>query len=525
MPRKLFVLAAALLIAGTSLSAQEKIPSKVVTSDYNRNSLSMVAVQRGDYTDSDVDRAVKSYSLSQKFDINNIKTKTLRIRKSRSEAITQSEMNEAVAATPFAREILASIFNRDSQGNMDDKTVRYRGNYDAKDQDVINARASRVGTDALGDLGHALVNSSYIMLTDVYNIDSHTDKQGQIHYTIHAQGSVYKIGLGENGLNDFYEQCWIYDDDTPEVRNQKNRAFQNLAIPMEPVAQVTALTTGKSVEAATESAIASLINALENRIPEWAVAVGITATKPLRAKIGEKEGLKVNDRYRAYSYTEDRSGRLKSVKRGYLRATKISSNTGMSIGATEPSEFYQISGLANIEEGWTIKQSNDFGVGVMPFVRVGGFCDLSGGLDLDWLMKTTTHGSMSYLLGTIGFDLRSQNYSAISFGIGYAYGLHLTRFIEIAPYGIIGLDHLGLSDDDISGSDSRFIRSSALILEPGVRAALNVAYPLQVYGKICADLLLPLGDIYKRYNENMEYYYNNNHHSGVGIQLGVKWTF
>ncbi|MBO7643464.1 MAG: hypothetical protein J6S62_00670 [Bacteroidales bacterium] len=526
MLRKLCFLAALMLLAGISAGAQEKIPSrKVVTSDYNRNSISMVAVQRGDSFDSEVTSAVKSFSPSQKFDVNNISTKTIRIRKSRDEAVSQSEMDEAVSATPFAREILSSIFNRDSQGMMDDKTVRYRGNYDAKDQDVINARASRVGTDALGDLGHALVKGSYVVLTDIYGIDRSVDRQGNVHYAIRSQAYAYKIGLGENGLSDFYEQCWIYDDDDDATRAAKRRAFQNLAIDMVPVAHATSFLSGSSVEDATESALSSLITALENRIPEWEVAVGIIATKPLRAKIGTKEGLTNGARYRAYSYSEDRSGRLKSVPRGFIRATTISSNTGMSIGATEPSEFYQISGLANIEEGWTIKQSNDAGIGIMPYVRVGGICTVSAGLDLDWLMKTTTHGSMQYLLATIGLDVNSNPYTAVNFGLGYGYALHLTRFFELMPYGILGLDHLGLSDDDISGDDSRFIRSSALMLEPGIRVAANVAYPLQVYAKVCADLLLPLGDIYKRYNESMEYYYNNNHHSGVGIQFGVKWTF
>ena len=524
MHRKLTLIAAVLFLTGISLGAQEKI-RKVVTSDYNRNSISMVTLQRGDSHDSETTSAVKSFSPSAKFDINGIRTQTLRLRKDREEAATQQEVDEAVAATPFAREILACIFNRDANGMMDDKTVLYRGNYDAKDQDVINARASRVGTDALGDLGHALVKGSYIVVTDFYNPQRHTDSKGYTRYSVSSQAFAYRIGLGDDGLNDFYEQCWIYEDDSQATRDEKVRAFQNLKIDMVPVARAASSGSGESAYDAAESAIAGLITGLENRIPEWEVAVGIIATKPLRAKIGTKEGLTVNARYRAYSYTEDRAGNLKSVQRGFLRATEIASNTGMAMGETEPSKFYQISGLANIEEGWTIKQSNDFGLGVLPFYRVGGISNVSFGVDLDWLMKTSTSGTMSYLLGTIGIDPKSNPYSAFNAGLGYGFGLHFTRFFELMPYGMIGLDHLGLSSDDTSNDDSRFMRSSALYLEPGVRAALNVAYPLQVYAKICADLLLPLGDIYKRYNENLDYYYDDKHHSGIGLQFGAKWTF
>ena len=525
MYRKLSLIAAALLAASFAASGQAKIPSKVVTSDYNRNSISLVAVQRGDSNDSETTGAVSSYRLSEKFDVNTISTKTLRIRKSRDDAATQTEVNEAVDATPFAREILASIFNRDAQGMMDDKTVRYRGNYDAKDQDVINARASRVGTDALGDLGHALVKGSYIVVTDFYGISRKTDRQGNVIYSLSAKAFAYQIGLGEEGLTDFYEQCWIYDEDDAATREAKNRAFRNLSIGMTPVATASTASSGASVREAATSAISGLLTGLENRISDWEVAVGIVATKPLRAKIGTKEGLKNGARYRAYSYTEDRDGNLKSVARGYLRATEISSNTGMSIGATEPSEFYQISGLTNIEEGWTIKQSNDLGLGIMPFYRAGGVSKMSVGIDIDMLANVKTGGSMSYGLASIGIDPKSGSYSAVMLSLGYGYGIHLMRIFEVMPYGMIGLDHLGLSSDDTSSDDSRFLRSSALVLEPGVRASLSVAYPLQVFAKAFADLALPLGDIYKRYNESLAYYYDDEHKSGIGFQIGAKWTF
>lgn len=528
MTKKFSILCAALAFAAVSAGAQEKIPSKVVTSDYNRNSVSLVSVQRGDSNDSEITQAVNSYNLSGKFDINNIAAKTLRIRKSRSESVYQSEVDEAVAATPYAQQILASIFNRKADGTMDDKTVRYRGSYDAKDQDVINARASRVGIDALGDLGHALVKGSYVIVTDFYNIDYSTDRLGNIHYSLNAKAFAYRIGLGEDGLTDFYEQCWIYDDDDEATRAAKNRAFRDLSIDMVPVASASAAGTGGSVTEAAKSAVGGLITGLENRIPEWEVAVGIIATKPLRAKIGTKEGLKNGDRYRAYSYTEDRSGNLKSVKRGYLRATTIASNTGMSMGETEPSEFYQISGLTNIEEGWTIKQSNDIGVGVLPFFKAGGVSTVSFGLDIDILFNTKTSGSMSYAFASLGIDPKAGDYSAIYLGLGYGYGIHLTRLLEIMPYGFIGLDHLGLSGDDTSGSDSRFTRSSAFILEPGVRTAINVAYPLQVYAKLCYDVLIyteALNDIYCSYNDALEYYHNDRHSSGLGLQFGAKWTF
>ena len=92
---KRLILTAIAAILCCSMTAQEKI-KQVVTSDYNRNSVSMVAIQRGDSYDSATTSAVASFSPGEKFDINRINTKTLRISKLRSEAVYQSEVDGVV---------------------------------------------------------------------------------------------------------------------------------------------------------------------------------------------------------------------------------------------------------------------------------------------------------------------------------------------------------------------------------------------------------------------------------------------
>ena len=516
MLKRLALIAFAAAAATFQLAGQAKI-NDVVTSDYNRNSVSFVVIQRGDSNDSATSAAVSNFNPGAKFDINNIRTKSVRIRKSRDEAVMQSEVNEAVSATPFARDILGSIFNRDSNGMMDDKTVRYRGNYDAKDQDVINARAARIGEEALGDLGYALVKGSYIVVVDYYDINRNVDKKGNVSYSTNARGYAYRIGVDDNTMNDFYEKCWIYDDDTQATRNAKLNAFQNLAIEMIPVASASSSGSSETVQGAAAKCLSGIVTGLENSISAWEVAVAVVATKPLRAKIGTKEDLYNGARYRSYSYTEDRNGNLKSVPRGYLRATVISNNTGMSIGETEPSEFYQISGIANIEEGWTIKQSNDVRIGAMLGPRFGAPGKVMIGLDADWLINVSTKGAMQYVLATLAFDIGKINYTPILLGLGYGYGLHLTRWIEFMPYGLIGLDHIGFSTSEESGD--RFLRESALVLEPGLRVSINVAYPLQVFSKMGYDVLIPLGDLYTHYNTYV------GHEHGLAVEFGAKWTF
>ena len=482
---KRLLLTATAAILCCSMTAQEKI-KQVVTSDYNRNSVSMVAIQRGDSYDSATTSAVASFSPGG-----------------------------------FAKEILASIFNRDSKGMMNDKTVRYRGNYDAKDQDVINARAARVGEDALGDLGQKLVAASYVVVNDFYKIERETDKRGKVYWSTNAKAYAYKLDLDESTLYDFYEKCWIYDDDDEATRAAKISAFNNLAIGLVPVASASTSATSSTVEDAAAECLSGLITGLENQISDWEVAVTVSARRPLRAKIGTKEGLKNGDRYRAYSYREDNNGNLVSVPRGFLRATEVASNTGMSIGETEPSEFYQISGLANIDEGWTIKQSNDLGLGIAPGFKVTFTGRTAFAIDLDWLMKVNTNGTMSYVLLAAAFEGSNSNYLPLSAGLGYGYAVHLTRFFELMPYAMVGGDMLLSSH---STTDSRELwKEMAFLLEPGLRLSANVAYPLQVIAKVCYDVNPEFiqGSLYKMYNQNL----SHPHKSGLGAQFGLKWTF
>ncbi len=524
MLKRLTLILLAVVLFSAGASAQAKVQN-VVTSEYNRNSVSFVAVQRGDTYDSTVNSVVTGFNPGQKFDINKIQTGTVSVRKARSESLYRSEIDAAVAGIPFGREILASIFNRDASGMMDDNIVRYRGNYDAKDQDVINARASRVGVEALGDMGHRLVGSSYLIAIDFYGVKSEKDKKGNVTWSTSAVAYAYKIGMSMDSLNDFYEKCWIYEDDSPAVREAKRRAFSEFPVDMNPVASSSNSASGKKNPASAMSAcLSGLITGLENSIDEWEVAVAISARKPLRAKIGTKEGLKNGDRYRAYSYTEDASGRLVSVPRGFIRATEISDNIGMAMGETEPSEFYQISGIANVDEGWTIKQSNDLRIGASAAVRLGGFCSgASLMFDFDYIMDVKTNGTMQYLLANLGFDLASLGVSNVQIGAGYAYAWHLSRFFEVAPYGAVILDHLSpFSSFSSSESEYTFLERSAFALEPGVRATFSMAYPLQIYAKAFYDLLLQTGSYYRDYNNGMG---AQKHKNDLGFQFGVKWTF
>ena len=319
--------------------AQAKV-KEVVTSDYNRNSLSFIAVQRGDSYDADVVAAMKAFSPGEKFDINKIATETIAASRRRASTsqnstndsvIPAEEITSAVRGKSLDKEILSYIFGRDSQGYMNDKLIRYRGNYDAKDQDVINARVSRVGIEALGDAGHGLVSHSYVVVVDPYRLEKKVSDKGKVTWYASTKGYAYKLSLTPEQLNDFYGRCWIYEDDDDATKAAKRKAFNAFPTQMEQVAVVSASGSASDTQKAIYNSLSDVVTKLENQLSDWEVAVTIASRKPLRAKIGTKEGLSNGDRYRAYSYIlyhfpcpADTCARLKSQTTPEWRPVKPS---------------------------------------------------------------------------------------------------------------------------------------------------------------------------------------------------------
>ncbi|MBO8455466.1 MAG: hypothetical protein IAC08_03570, partial [Bacteroidetes bacterium] len=387
----------ALLSAILTANAQEKV-KEVVSDDYDRSGLTVIVVSRGDMYDENSLDFVNTLVIDNKFDANPIGTRSLFLKKDRTQPLTAAEADSLIRNSGVSKEILGYIYNRKEDGSMDDGLIRYRGHYNADDQDVINAAAAKVGEQHLA-WGEGLVNSSYILLLDFFNIRRPVDeKTGEVSgsYVLDANAFVYKIDCGSDKLNEFYVTSWASATDSPERKAAAREAFDSLRLDVVPVASARASSTSTSglaggsdayvdvlagllsksldqvedkeghakektsapvpeedtVLKAQKNAFADAMFKLEKLIPGWQVGVAVISVKPIKAKVGRKEGLSNGSRFRAYSYEEDRNGNLLSRKRGYIRAAAVADNRQFATGRTEPSTFYQISGVRNIEEGW-----------------------------------------------------------------------------------------------------------------------------------------------------------------------------
>ena len=576
----------ALLSAILTANAQEKV-KEVVSDDYDRSGLTVIVVSRGDMYDENSLDFVNTLVIDNKFDANPIGTRSLFLKKDRTQPLTAAEADSLIRNSGVSKEILGYIYNRKEDGSMDDGLLRYRGHYNADDQDVINAAAAKVGEQHLA-WGEGLVNSSYILLLDFFNIRRPVDeKTGEVSdsYVLDANAFVYKIDCGSDKLNEFYVTSWASATDTPERKAAAREAFDSFRLDVVPVASARASSTSTSslaegpdayidvlagllsksldqeedkegqvkektsapvpeentVVKAQKYAFADAMFKLEKLIPGWQVGVAVISVKPIKAKVGRKEGLSNGSRFRAYSYEEDRNGNLLSRKRGYIRAAAVADNRQFATGRTDPSTFYQISGVRNIEEGWILKEKKDLKVGVSANMRIGGLSALSVNATLDYLIHFSKLGS-AYAIVSAGLDplVYTQNQvfkdkednpvaiSNFNLAVGAGYGFRAGRFVELMPYVVVGTDYLKLDGDMVfeDFTDEENNKNAAFFLEPGLRASFQVAYPFSICLKGGYDLLLNDIDARTHYG-----YINRSldprlrHRSGVFIEAGFRYAF
>ena len=479
-------------------SAQAKI-GDLVSSKYDRNSVSYIYIMRGGDGDNYVNQFRRTMHISQKYDVNNIQTTELYFQLNRPSVVSQQSIINALNSKLVGKEIISFIYNRSSDGTFNDKVITSRGKYNAKDQDVKIAQASKVRDLSL-EWGEPLVNSSYIVVLDFTKFYTTTDKKGKITYNADVTAHAYKLIADREVLDNFYEKAWADESSSEEEKKAARRAFDELSFSLEHVSTVTVSGSSSGDDAsylnACHSAYRSAVFELENTIPAWQTASAFIAKHPLRAKIGTKEGVTNGQLFRTYSYKEDKNGNLVSVKRGYVRATKVANNTGVATGNTTPSKFYQISGFANVQEGYTLKQKNDLKLGVALTCGYSPYLGIRIGIDMDYLMHISTWGASTYLLVNVGM-LPSIDASLTDEMVGFAYGIPISRFFEIAPYVTGGIYSLLSDEPSVVGYG----------VEPGARFSVRF-YPFSLTVGVGYPVAI-IGDVY----------------ASPRITGGVKWTF
>lgn len=126
---------------------------------------------------------------------------------------------------------------------------------------------------------------------------------------------------------------------------------------------------GDKLTAIINTALLEMSDNLQRISPEFQVVTFITKSFPVRANIGNKEGLKIDNRYYIYEKSIVTGNydsliakmRVKKVGENNVNYTVVDDST---LAELSESKFYRVGGGANIKMGQVIKNKEDFGIGI-----------------------------------------------------------------------------------------------------------------------------------------------------------------
>lgn len=513
--------------------------NSVMSDEYNRNSVSLVYVSRGDKYDRQISDILRKYfntsDYSNKFDYNSIKTEFIRVNTPRNTELLPSNISSNEKFGDIGHQIIDFWFGLNDGEMMNSKIIKNRGMYDLTDNDSLLLRAVYDGLFTKGDGGYDLIKNSYVIFLDFPKVESRRENDGSVNWSTQSNLYVYQLDYNSQ-VYETIKKSWPYKDDPDYLRKEKKYTYDNMKVGMKFITSAKYSSSSSDKDNGFENSVTesfkSAMHVLETKVGSWQVLGGITNLHPLRAKIGKKEGVKNGARYRIYYYKQEENGEIKAVAKGYVRATKVADTRKKIKDSTPESEFYQISGVTAADYGEILKQSNDWSLGADFSYRVGSLKGYY--VDFDKLLKINTKGISQYAMLGIGFDLLSKGKlkdhdvqgfgdSGISFinvGLGYGVGIHPVRHIEFVPFVKVGIDMINVDGD--SDDDSTFSKNSAYFGAAGMKVNINVVYPFQIFGSVDYSALLHQGETYELRNDALG---DLGREDGVGFNVGLRYVF
>lgn len=267
----------------------------------------------------------------------------------------------------IAKGIVAKWFNRSEKGTFNMDLIAERGQYDATEMDVKNAKNTVRGLSLLADAGEELIKNTFVVITDF----KYTNKEdvAQITkkavnafasvlgrfipgagsaislaqttvnttltvtgkgYYIKATSYLYRLHWDEEVASQFYNNYWI--DENSFDKNKKNGFERSNIFSLDYIGsevakeqtQSSVFTTNSEEELiakATVKSVDQVIAKLQRNHDEFKTKTPIYNLDPIAAKIGLKEGLEGGDKYEVLEQYIDKDG-----KTNYKRVSVVTVN-------------------------------------------------------------------------------------------------------------------------------------------------------------------------------------------------------
>lgn len=415
------------------------------------------------------------------------------------------------------RSIIAKWFSQQSNGAFSMDLIKERGIYNATDAEVIKAKAGKRGTTALQDAGENLLNKSYVVVFDFVNVetwDEFYDRQDAKLYQLAVATNskpkkyprvkygfkgelfayLYRVNWNDSLSAIFYQNAW----DNPAYFNSMKFGLTRVSETYVPRIEGSQLRIEAPrsnedliVALMQQGAEKSLVNFARD-YHHFRVKTPLYSVKPLKAKIGRKEDLAIDQRYFVYESTLNSKGEKIAKRMGVVRATKkITDNRSVSTGSTAPSTFYQEAGK-KLYPGMLMEQMYDRGLGItvgfgqrsLPGVMARVEYNMAKIFNIS-MFKLYLEGQIGSASVRFGQSTTSTLLTSYQVSIGVSKTYTILRNIHLEPHVGIQFDSTRANGFSTAVTDS--LRSKNINtgvtnfgLYVGVRMPINIFYNLQL---------------------------------------------
>ncbi|MCF8344522.1 MAG: hypothetical protein K9G67_09450 [Bacteroidales bacterium] len=548
------------------LNAQEEIQA-----EYDRIGLTVLFYTYGGKFENKLEDAMKDVSFPDKFYQNKLKECVISLPRSmemKDESLAQDDEQERIEIAReylkeqnIGRKIVEEWYNFDPEQGFDLSMIFERAEYNATDEEIIVSEGSKRGRARIRDYGHELVSNSYVAIVDLRDLKKETEREkdyASVSYSSDMGLYIFKLKFGEEQINELFD-VWIFEDDSPEEKEQKLARFKEMDFPLELVyskpdwllptgtASYGGLDglTGKKLDMSVldKEAFEKFYNEIFDKmmfhaskhIQDFTVRKKVTDVRPIQAKIGLRESLKTDDQYFVYEYVWDEQLKEAIPKRkAVLRVRKVADNRDE--GRSAESSFYQTYG-GTVREGMLVKEHPNVGLALNVGYEMNGLGGFGVGLryrigryiDIPALYLITGLSGTSEDYGNIDKEnfkylskFKEDQVFFMRYDLGFGKGFRIARFIELMPFAVGGYNQ---TESDQDGN-----KYASFYYKAGLTAAVNVLYNLQLYGsfnyyglggvsKIDGDDIDTDEDALKWADEFP------GQEGGTGIQFGLSYEF
>lgn len=550
-----------------NIDESAKKVKSVVSSEYDRSSVTFIGLDFNENLSSKLYTQFASLQVPDKYYDNNVNTRVIKpgISRPATDDYLQQIEPEKIAAwlkeKKVGQQILAKWFNRQADGTFNVDILKERGLFNANDNDYKVASSSKRGEASLMDMGLQLVDKSYVLVFDFYNIvtmseyytkeEIAAEKRTMNGFKSSLNSYLFQLDFSEIVAAEFFQNYWISEGDVDQ--QAKIDAFENAEFAFkfvskqrsspsatqynkgETLAPKVQKTEDELLDALCASALISVTTTIENQQDAFKVKAMVSDVHPIAAKIGKKEGLKFDNRYFVYENRMRKNGDTYSKKVAVVKSMKVVDNRMVTSGESESSEFYQIAGGKVDNYGMFLEQHNDVGLNLcLGYTAVGAigatvraeyyiskfFGDLVG----EGKSGKALTAWKIYLEGGFGAEAPTNetiddefNFVRLSGGIGKDFHpIPLMHWGLFAGYGI-ETGTWDVTEEEISSD----------FIEAGVRVGINLSSNIQLLGTASYNSLI--GSEIKENGEVTEedFQYEDffEDRMGLGVNIGLRIMF